>query len=56
MDNKKILTVAEEKHLKERAELIAKSLTAMTDEQVITLAGIAEGIALANAIMSGKSA
>lgn len=55
MDNKKILTAAEEKHLKERAELITKSLMGMTDEQVIKLAGIAEGIAIANALNNKAS-
>ena len=50
MDNKKILTAAEEKHLKERADLITKSLMNMSDEQVIKLIGIAEGIMIANAL------
>lgn len=53
--NNKIISAEEKKKLDERVQLIAKSLTVMTDEQAIKLAGIAEGIMIANAL-SGKSA
>ena len=48
MENK-IITAAEKQKFDERVELIAKSLSNMTDEQAIKFAGIAEGIAIANA-------
>ena len=53
--NNKTISAEEKKKLDERVQLIAKSLTVMTDEQAIKLAGIAEGIMIANAL-SGKSA
>ena len=54
MENK-IITAAEKQKFDERVELIAKSLSEMTDEQAIKFAGIAEGIAIANAL-NNKSA
>ena len=55
MDNR-IITAEEKKKLDEQLQrATVKALTVMTDEQTIKLAGIIEGIMIANAL-NGKSA
>lgn len=48
--NDKVITAEEKKKFDERVQIITKSLMNMSDEQVIKLIGIAEGIMIANAL------